>query len=62
MTTLALSHLMNQMEQSARTIDSLVHGVSDAHDLLHARQLVRLHFTYTVQTVAPYGTRYAGEW
>ena len=33
-----------------------------AHDLLHTRQLVRLHVQYTVQIVAPYGTRYAGEW
>jgi len=33
-----------------------------AHDLLHTRQLVRLHFDYTAQAVAPYSTRYAGQW
>lgn len=33
-----------------------------AHDLLHLRQLVELHFAYTVVQVQPYGVRYAGEW
>jgi hypothetical protein len=33
-----------------------------AHDLLHMRQLVELHRTYTVTQLAPYDTRYAGEW
>jgi hypothetical protein len=33
-----------------------------AHDLLHLRQLVELHFAYTVQQVQPYETRYAGDW
>jgi hypothetical protein len=33
-----------------------------AHDLLHLRQLVELHWAYTVAQLAPYDTRYAGEW
>jgi hypothetical protein len=33
-----------------------------AHDLLHLRQLVELHWAYTVQSVQPYSVRYAGEW
>ncbi len=33
-----------------------------AHDLLHLRQLVELHWTHTRQQVAPYSVRYAGEW
>jgi len=33
-----------------------------AHDLLHLRQLVELHWAYTVRAVQPYGVRYAGEW
>ncbi len=33
-----------------------------AHDLLHLRQLIELHWAYTVQAAQPYGVRYAGEW
>lgn len=33
-----------------------------AHDLLHTRQLVELHYAYTNTQVAPYQTAYAGEW
>ena len=33
-----------------------------AHDLLHMRQLVRLHWQWTSRHVEPYGTEYAGEW
>ncbi len=33
-----------------------------AHDLLHTRQLVELHWAYTVQQAAPYDVRYAGAW
>jgi hypothetical protein len=33
-----------------------------AHDLLHLRQLVELHWTYTLQEAQPYNVRYAGEW
>ncbi len=33
-----------------------------AHDLLHLRQLVELHWAYTNQAVKPYSTQYAGEW
>ncbi len=33
-----------------------------AHDLLHMRQLVELHWAYTVAGVAPYRPNYAGEW
>jgi hypothetical protein len=33
-----------------------------AHDLLHARQLVGLHWAWTVDQLAPYDTLYAGEW
>lgn len=33
-----------------------------AHDLLHTRQLVELHWAWTTRQVQPYSTRYAGEW
>ncbi len=33
-----------------------------AHDLLHMRQLVELHWAYATKQVAPYRTRYAREW
>jgi len=33
-----------------------------AHDLLHMRQLVELHWHYKEEQVEPYSTRYAGEW
>jgi hypothetical protein len=33
-----------------------------AHDLLHMRQLVELHYLYTVQAVAPFSVQYAGGW
>jgi hypothetical protein len=33
-----------------------------AHDLLHLRQLVELHFAYTTLQAQPYVLRYAGEW
>lgn len=33
-----------------------------AHDLLHTRQFVELHWAYTLQTVQPYKIDYAGEW
>lgn len=33
-----------------------------AHDLLHMRQLVELHWAYKEQQTAPYSSRYAGEW
>lgn len=33
-----------------------------AHDLLHLRQLVELHYAWTQQAVAPHGVEYAGEW
>jgi hypothetical protein len=33
-----------------------------AHDLLHMRQLVELHWYYKEKKVEPYSTRYAGEW
>jgi len=33
-----------------------------AHDLLHMRQLVRLHWLYTATKVSPYRTTYAGAW
>jgi hypothetical protein len=33
-----------------------------AHDLLHARQLVKLHFAYTVHLARPYRVDYAGAW
>jgi hypothetical protein len=33
-----------------------------AHDLHHLRQLVELHYAWVEHTVAPYSTRYAGEW
>ena len=33
-----------------------------AHDLLHLRQLVELHYAYTAQAVQPYSPLYAGNW
>jgi hypothetical protein len=33
-----------------------------AHDLLHLRQLVELHWAYLVARVEPYSVRYAGVW
>jgi len=33
-----------------------------AHDILHLRQLVELHFTWTKQQLQPYEVGYAGEW
>ncbi len=33
-----------------------------AHDVLHMRQLVELHWAYTTQLAAPRTTIYAGEW
>lgn len=33
-----------------------------AHDLLHLRQLVELHWACLAQDVVPYQTIYAGEW
>jgi hypothetical protein len=33
-----------------------------AHDLLHLRQLVELHWAYTVRVAEPYKVNYAGEW
>lgn len=33
-----------------------------AHDLLHMRQLVELHWAYTTAELAPYRVHYAGTW
>lgn len=33
-----------------------------AHDLLHLRQLVELHYAYTLKLVKPYDVTYAGPW
>jgi hypothetical protein len=33
-----------------------------AHDLLHMRQLVELHWAYTTRQLQPYRVDYAGEW
>jgi len=33
-----------------------------AHDLLHLRQLVELHWAFTLQAARPYQVNYAGEW
>lgn len=33
-----------------------------AHDLLHLRQLVELHYQYWLAETRPYQVRYAGEW
>ncbi|HMO58680.1 MAG TPA: DinB family protein [Roseiflexaceae bacterium] len=33
-----------------------------AHDLLHLRQLVELHWSYLMTNVVPYRVEYAGEW
>lgn len=33
-----------------------------AHDVLHLRQLVELHWAYTTQRLTPFTVQYAGEW
>ena len=33
-----------------------------AHDMLHMRQFVELHYAYFKQQVAPYNVEYAGDW
>ena len=33
-----------------------------AHDLLHTRQVVELHYAYTLQAVHPHRVAYAGPW
>jgi hypothetical protein len=33
-----------------------------AHDFLHMRQLVELHYLHHAQAVQPYSVEYAGEW
>lgn len=33
-----------------------------AHDLLHLRQLVELHYAWTQRAAPPHGVEYAGEW
>jgi hypothetical protein len=33
-----------------------------AHDLLHLRQLVELHYAYLAKQAAPYSVGYAGDW
>ncbi len=33
-----------------------------AHDLLHLRQLMELHYAWMQQAVAPHSVEYAGEW
>ena len=33
-----------------------------AHDLLHLRQLVELHYAWTAQQLQPYSVAYAGDW
>lgn len=33
-----------------------------AHDLLQTRQLVELHWAWTVKSLAPYAVEYAGPW
>jgi hypothetical protein len=33
-----------------------------AHDLLHMRQLVELHWAYTLHSAQPYRVNYAGDW
>jgi hypothetical protein len=33
-----------------------------AHDLLHLRQLLRLHFEWLARHAEPFSTRYAGPW
>jgi hypothetical protein len=33
-----------------------------AHDLLHLRQIIRLHYDHTAMVWQPYGVGYGGEW
>jgi hypothetical protein len=33
-----------------------------AHDLLHIRQLIELHYAWTTQLAQPYEVAYAGDW
>ena len=55
----ANKHVVSDV-RSLRAGDLLASWV--AHDLLHLRQLVELHFHYQRQLAQPYGVDYAGEW
>jgi hypothetical protein len=33
-----------------------------AHDILHLRQLVKLHWAYSTRQLEPYSVEYAGDW
>lgn len=39
-----------------------VFGAWIAHDILHMRQIAKLHYLYTLRRVQPYNTDYAGDW
>jgi len=39
-----------------------IFGAWVVHDILHLRQIAKLHYLYTVTCVAPYNTDYAGDW
>jgi hypothetical protein len=33
-----------------------------AHDLIHVRQMTRLHYEYLTRVMSPNSTAYAGDW
>jgi len=39
-----------------------VFGAWIVHDILHMRQITKLHYLYTLRRVEPYNTDYAGDW
>ncbi len=39
-----------------------VFGAWIVHDILHMRQIAKLHYLYTLSRVEPYNTDYAGDW
>ena len=63
-----LKGLLNPDWQASATVSFGTFSAGDifaawvAHDILHLRQLVELHWAYLVNAAEPYKVNYAGEW
>jgi len=63
-----LKGLLNPDWQASATVSFGTFSAGDifaawvAHDVLHLRQLVELHWAYLVNAAEPYKINYAGEW
>ena len=63
-----LKGLLNPDWQASATVSFGTFSAGDifaawvAHDVLHLRQLVELHWAYLVNAAEPYKVNYAGEW